>query len=784
MCTSPTVGLQYKNTYRKRAEGGPNEGGRNRSAINTGTLPSQALPQISVGAEDQATSVAFNALGHNVRPANEQEILIDPKAVVTDMPVHDPQANLTKALSEAVRTALNAFPETQSGHIIGPRRQVSPAESSQADQLLAFIRAQEGASTLPTTHQSNPRTSKPDSPNVKKKYDLTLQEAAHPSAAHQEQNVPSRFLFPSLPSKELGMLSTSPYHSSTSAQNLPMLFFPGQVNQLRYPHCGNIVPPPVIQQPVSQLLQGTSFVPRDVRQQPKPDVGPTVQFQNSMTGMLIPSLYTFPYFGALGLHPTTPGNQFGQQCMPPYSAASSRNVMCLAPQTMFHTHPFQRVAQEDVTQQSCNLTTPSEVAPPWDRRTDPQATQYAVHCPASSSAPHLILQPTVQPHLLHVQKRMLFALRPPHHPVCSEQPVSDPVKMAYVQKWVDDCARKHHQKMPHPSQALMRRQRSARTRKCPRKGHSRTVPQNEDTQRDVEADSTDATMATLNSGQTSSPEVRSQKTSPSILGRRRGRKGRGRRGAPQVESHLTELDDPEDSQMSVPMESFLAQQGRESSKFYGQNSASTSRSDSSNKCESTTYRSALYPSEITSQTPDSGSSQPVSRRQSTPGQTSSSTSQTETLNLTPTAQQVAQREEGGKREEVRRVFQSSLRDPQRDADSGLPNNVDRERHWDTAKEARLMHSSEPSKEGSLTKRPSQAIARTPRRRKGIPRKRWPTRHVESALEDYESRLIAEGETSSLGQNHRVPETDVLRPEQREDVVESSSKKGIARSVNH
>ncbi|KAL3218806.1 hypothetical protein MRX96_031343 [Rhipicephalus microplus] len=780
MCTSPTAGLQYKNTYRKRAEGGPNEGGRNHSEINTGTLPFQALPRISVGAEDQAISVAFSALVHNVRPANEQEILIDPKAVVTGMPVHDPQANLTKALSEAVRTALNAFPETQSGHIIGPLRQVSPAESSQADQLLAFIRAQEGASTLPKTHQSNPRTSKPDSPNVKKKYDLTLQEAAHPSAAHQEQNVPSRFLFPSLPSNQLGILSTSPYHSSTSSQNLPMIFFPGQVNQLRYPHCGNIVPPPVIQQPVSQLLQGTSSVPRDVRQQPKLDVGPTMQFQNSMTGMLIPGLYTFPCFGALDLHPTTPGNQFCQQFMPPYSAASSRNVMCLAPQTMFHTHPFQRVAQEDVTQQSCNLTRPSEVAPPWDRRTDPQATQYAVHCPASSSAPHLILQPTVQPHLLHVQNRMLFALRPPHHPVCSEQPVPDPVKMAYVQKWVDDCARKNHPKMSLLSQALMRRQRSARTRKCPPKERSWTAPQNEDKQRDVEADTTDATMATLHSVQTSSPEVRSQKTSASILGRRRGRKGRGRRGAPQVESQLTGLDNPEASQKSVPMESFQVQQGREGSKFYGQKSASTSRSYSPSKCKC----SALHPSEITSDTSNSGSSQPVSRRRSPPGQTHSSTSQTETLNLTPTVQQVAEKEEGGKGEEVRRVFQSSLRDPQRDADSGLPYNGDRERHWDTAKEARLIHSSEPSKEESLTKRPSPAIPRTPRRRKGIPRKRWPTRHVENVPEDNDSRLIAEGETSSLGRNHTVPETDVLRPEQREGVVESSSEKEVVRSADH
>ncbi|KAH8030701.1 hypothetical protein HPB51_011488 [Rhipicephalus microplus] len=296
----------------------------------------------------------------------------------------------------------------------------------------------------------------------------------------------------------------------------------------------------------------------------------------------------------------------------------------------------------------------------------------------------------------------------------------------------------------------MRRQRSARTRKCPLKESSWTAPQNEDKQRDVEADTTDATMATLNSVQTSSPEVRSQKTSASILGRRRGRKGRGRRGAPQVESHLTGLDDPEASQKSVLMESFQAQQGREGSNFYGQKSASTSRSYSPSKCESTTYCSALRPSEITSETSDSGSSQPVSRRRSPPGQTYSSTSQTETLNLTPTVQQVAEREEGGKRQEVRRVFQSSLRDPQRDADSGLPYNGDGGRHWDTAKEAQLIHSSEPSKEESLTKKPSPAIPRTPRRRKGIPRKRWPTRHVEIVPEGNESRLITEGETTSLG----------------------------------
>ncbi|KAL1421963.1 hypothetical protein MTO96_003953 [Rhipicephalus appendiculatus] len=104
--------------------------------------------------------------------------------------------------------------------------------------------------------------------------------------------------------------------------------------------------------------------------------------------------------------------------------------------------------------------------------------------------------------------------------------------------------------------------------------------------------------------------------------------------------------------------------------------------------------------------------------------------QTETFKLPHMAGQLEVKEEGQKAEEVRPHLERPPKDPQRDGRSRFQRSVETEEHWDTTEGTRRSsHGLEPSKKECTAKSPSQAGTPSPRRRKGVPRKRRSTREA-------------------------------------------------------
>ncbi|XP_049274174.1 uncharacterized protein LOC119401803 [Rhipicephalus sanguineus] len=360
MSTSPNVRQRYENIDRNTTRGGNRQSGTKWSATNVGILPSPT-GLASRDAEVQVPSAAFNTLGQNVRLPGEQEILLRPSATLRNIPANDQKANLGRALLEAIWRATQGRAERQSGHATAQLPHTPQEESSQADTLVTFLnKAYQGTSATPKAYQSHVRTSNPNSPTVRKKHDFTLPQQA-PLTAHQQRNLPLPSLIPILDPYNLVMLSTSPYQTSPSAPNSPSFLFPEQINEVRHPHITNLVAPPEMQQRSFDLLQGTSSAVQDFRQQLNPDLGGTTVDQNNIPGMADAGLYTSStLLRTLGIRPAVQSNQFGQQPMPAYSAASHGYMMAnTAPQMIRAYVPLPQTVTQGAATHITSQTQPN-----------------------------------------------------------------------------------------------------------------------------------------------------------------------------------------------------------------------------------------------------------------------------------------------------------------------------------------------------------------------------------------------------------------------------------------